>query len=147
IDERTRVVNRIQKVLESANIKLASVASDVTGISARAMIAALIGGETDPALMAELAKGGMRGEREALTAALAGVVREHQSFLLPTHLEHLEFLEEQIAQFDQRIAAQIQAMSPPPPPAEGGEPAAPAGAPELRRPAEPPPPASYQEAI
>jgi transposase len=147
IDERTRVVNRIQKVLESANIKLASVAADVTGVSARAMIAALIAGQTNPAVLAELAKGRLRGKREALTAALTGSVREHQSFLLTTHLEHLEFLEEQITHFDQRITAQIQAMSPPPPSVAGGEPSAPAESPGPRRPAEPPPPPTYQQAI
>jgi transposase len=145
IDERTRVVNRIQKVLESANIKLAAVAADVTGVSARAMIQALIGGEADPALMAELAKGRMRGKREALTAALTGCVRAHHSFLLTTHLEHLEFLDEQIDQFNRQIATQIAAMSPPPPP-----PPAPADQPEAavrRSPAVPPPPTTYQQAI
>jgi transposase len=113
------------------------------------MIQALIAGETDPAVLAELAKGRLRGKREALTAALTGSVREHQSFLLTTHLEHLEFLDQQVAQFDQRITAQIQAMSPPPapPPAAGGEPPAPEGAPERCGPAAPPPPATYQQAI
>jgi transposase len=149
-EERTRVVNRIQKVLESANIKLASVASDVTGVSAQAMIEALIAGQTDPSAMAELARGRLRGKQEELVAALTGRFREHQGFLLTMHLEHLQFLESQIAQLDQRIAAQIEAMSPPPPPPPQA-PEAQTAAAERRAtgssPGEPPPPASYQRAI
>ena len=62
VQERARIVNRVQKVLEHANIKLASVASDVMGVSGRQMMAALVEGETDPALMAELAKGRLRNK-------------------------------------------------------------------------------------
>jgi transposase len=152
VDEHSRVLNRVQKVLESANIKLASVASEITGVSARAMIQALIGGTATPAEMAELARGRMRPKREALAAALTGHVREHHRFLLTRHLAHMAFLEEEIEQFDRRIAAQIDAMSPPPPPADApegpGEEAAAAtaeGTPPPRH--EPPPPPSYRRAI
>jgi transposase len=152
VEERTRVVNRIQKVLESANIKLASVATDVTGVSAHAMIQTLIAGQTDPAVLAELARGRLRGKREALTAALTGCFREHHAFLLTTHLEHLQFLEEQIEQFDQRIGAQMAAMGPPPPSASPPQaPESQAVAEETTRahrsPGEPPPPATFQGAI
>jgi transposase len=116
VEERARVVNRVQKVLESANIKLSSVATDLQGVSARAMLEALVAGQADPATMAELARGRMREKREALVAALTGCVREHHRFLLTTHLEHMEFLDEQIAQFSQRIAEAIEELSGPPDP-------------------------------
>lgn len=153
IEERARVINRLQKVLEGANIKLASVATDVTGVSARAMLQALIAGPADPAAMAALAKGCLRKKRQELEAALTGCVREHHRFLLTTHLSHLEYLEKQIAQFDQRIATQIDQMAPAAAPPE--EPVSPQSAdgsptasqPEGCRPSPPPQPASYREAI
>jgi transposase len=119
VAERVDVINRLQKVLESANIKLGSVASDVTGVSARAMLAALVAGKADPAAMAELAVGRLRQKRAALEQALTGLVREHHRFLLSTHLAHIDFLEEQIEVFHQQIAAQMECLSQPsdPPPA------------------------------
>jgi transposase len=75
--ERTAVVNRIQKVLEDANIKLASVASDILGASGRAMLQALIGGEADPDRLAELAQRRLRGKIPQLRVALHGAVTEH----------------------------------------------------------------------
>jgi transposase len=153
VEEHSRVLNRVQKVLESANIKLASVASEITGVSARAMIQALIAGTATPAEMAALARGRMRPKREELAAALTGHVREHHRFLLTGHLAHMEFLEGEIEPFDRRIAAQIDAMSPPSsPPADpmagpGGEPAAAAPASERRPSLQPPPPPSFRQAI
>ena len=70
VQERARIVNRLQKVLEHANIKLASVASDIMGVSGRQMLEAIVGGETDAAAMADLAKGRMRNKMEALEKAL-----------------------------------------------------------------------------
>jgi len=131
--ERTRVVNRIQKVLESANIKLATVATDLQGVSAQAMLVALVKGEASPEAMAELGRGRMQEKREELEAALTGNVREHQRFLLAAHLEQLAFLNRQIDQYSARIAAQINRMSAPP---------APAGTEAAERPAaDPSPPA------
>src|SRR5947209_2186670 len=72
IQDRTRVVNRLHKTLEDAGIKLASVASDVRGIAGRAMLEALVQGTTDPAMLAELARGRLRGKLPALRQALAG---------------------------------------------------------------------------
>jgi transposase len=150
VEEHSRVLNRVQKVLETANIKLSSVASEISGVSARAMLQALIAGQTDPAAMAELARGRMRSKREALAAALTGHVREHHRFLLTRHLLHMEFLEEEVEEFDRRIAAQIDAMSPPPPDAtESPNPEVrPSPGEGERRPGlDPPPPVSYRQAI
>jgi transposase len=127
IQDRATVVNRLQKVLEWANLKLSSVATDVTGVSARVMLAAIIGGEADGAVLAELAKGRMRTKREALEQALTGRVRDHHRYLLAQHLVHLDFLDEQIADLEQQIATLI-AQEPPAnvPPIDGGsEPPAP----------------------
>jgi len=152
VDEQARVRNRIQKVLESANIKLSSVATDIGGVSARAMLKAFIAGNTDPNALAELARGKLRKKLAELPAALTGHLREHHRFLLRQHLSHLEFIEQQVLQFNQQIAVQIAALSAPPAPpsppagAEGearDEP--PAGDRRLRH--EPPPPISYQGAI
>jgi transposase len=111
VEERTRQVNRLHKVLEDANIKLTSVATDVMGVSGRAMLAELIKGQADPAAMAELARGRMRGKREALTKALTGRVKEHHRFLLEQHLIHIDFLDEQIESFSRQIETQIDRMS------------------------------------
>lgn len=113
IQERAAVVNRLQKVLEWANIKLAAVASDVVGKSARAMLEAIVDGQSDMAALAELAQGRMRAKREALEQALIGRVREHHRFMLARHLEHIDFLDEQIASFDAQIAALIEGEGPP----------------------------------
>jgi transposase len=102
---RASVVNRMQKVLEGANLKLSMVVTDITGVSARAMLQALVAGQADPHILADLARGQLRKKRDALAQALAGQFRDHHRFLLTQHLLHLEFLEEQIATFDQQIAA------------------------------------------
>jgi transposase len=109
VGERASVSNRIQKVLEDANIKLSSVASDVLGVSGRAMIAALIGGETEPDRLAELARRRLRGKIPQLRQALKGHVTEHHRFLLRTLMDHVRHLEELIGRLDQRIE---EAMSP-----------------------------------
>lgn len=107
-DERTAAVNRVQKVLEDANIKLAGVASDVTGVSGRAILAALLAGTADPAQMAELAKGRLRTKRAELERALAGRMREHHRVLVALHLTLVDTLDEQIAVLDGRIAEQMR---------------------------------------
>jgi len=111
VEERAREVNRVQKVLEDANIKLAGVASDVLGVSGRAMLETIIQGEAEPATMAELARGRLRSKRAALTQALTGRVKEHHRFLLEQHLIHIDFLDEQIELFSRQIATQIERMS------------------------------------
>ena len=111
VQERTRVVNRLQKVLEAANIKLASVASDIMGVSSRQMLQALIEGQTDPETIAELAKGRLRKKIPALKKALTGLVDDHHRFLLSHHLAHIDFLDEQIAALDEAIELHIERMS------------------------------------
>lgn len=103
VRERATLVNRIHKVLESANIKLASVATDVTGASGRAILAELIQGRASPATMADLAKGRLRAKREQLIKALEGRVKAHHRFILTELLCQIDNLDEAIARFDQQI--------------------------------------------
>ncbi len=101
--ERATAANRLQKILEDANIKLASVVSDIQGVSAHAMLEALIGGETDAAVLAELALGRLRAKIPALEAALTGRVREHHRFMLRELLDHLAHLGQCIETVNARI--------------------------------------------
>jgi len=103
VQEKATLVNRIQKVLESANIKLASVASNVVGVSGRAMLAALIEGQATPAEMAELSKGRLRDKREQLVKAMEGQVKAHHRFVLAELLCQIDSLDETIARFDEQI--------------------------------------------
>ena len=103
VQERAAVANRIQKVPEDANVKLASVASDVLGESGRAMLRALIGGEADPERLAELARKRLREKIPELRRALHGRVTEHHRFLLRRHLDHLQYLEALIARLVERV--------------------------------------------
>ncbi len=107
IGNRTQVVNRIQKVLEGANIKLAAVASNVVGVSGRAMLEAMVGGTEDPRMLAALAKGKLRAKQPALETALQGLMGPHQRLLLASHLRHRDFLDAEIAQLDQEVAARL----------------------------------------
>jgi transposase len=111
VQERAREVNRVQKLLEGANIKLASVASDVLGVSGRLMLEALIVDETDEKAMADLAKGRMRSKMPELERALTGVVSDHHRFLLGQQLAHIDFLDEQIANISQEITVRLEKMS------------------------------------
>jgi transposase len=96
VQERSREVNRVQGVLERANIKLAAVASDIMGVSARAMLECLIAGRTDPAALAALARGRLRSKLPVLEQALTGIVRPHHQQLLAIQLAHIDFLDEQL---------------------------------------------------
>ena len=109
IRERVTLINRVQKLLEDANIKLAAVASDIMGVSGRAMLAALLAGHTDPHALAELAKGRLRAKRDQLAQALDGRVKPHHRFVLTELLCQIDSLDETIARFD----TQIQAISGP----------------------------------
>jgi transposase len=108
IDERSRTVLRLQKVLEDANIKLSGVATDIMGVSGRAILDALVSGQTDPALLADLAKGKLRAKRQQLERALAGRMGEHHCLLVGGHLAHIDFLDEQIEQLSQAIAERLR---------------------------------------
>jgi transposase len=105
LQDRSRVANRLQKVLEEANIKLGDVASDVLGVSGREMLAALVEGKLLPAQMADLARQRLRRKIPQLTAALTGNVREHHRFMLRLLLDEIEHYDGQIAKLDQRIEA------------------------------------------
>lgn len=101
--EETRIVNRIHKTLEDANIKLGAVASDIRGKSARAMLEALVAGERNLDRLADLAKASLRGKIPQLKQALQGHLTEHHVFLLKSMLGHLNYLEQEIAAYSQRI--------------------------------------------
>lgn len=103
VRERVNLMNRLHKLLESANIKLGSVASDVLGVSGRAMLEALIAGEMSPEEMAELAKGRLREKREELAKALEGRVKAHHRFVLTELLCQIDSLDETIVRFDEQI--------------------------------------------
>jgi len=102
-DDKARVANRIHKVLEDANIKLASVATDVLGASGRAMLQALIAGETDPQKMAGLALKGLKRKRAQLCEALDGRVTKHHRFMLSLLMGQLRDLEARVAEVESRI--------------------------------------------
>jgi transposase len=108
IRERTAEINRLQKTLEGANIKLASVASDVVGISGRQMLDALVGGTTDAATLADLARGKLRAKLPTLERALAGRFAAHHQFLVAQHLAHIDYLDEAIARLDAAIAERLR---------------------------------------
>jgi transposase len=101
--EHTRCVNRIHKVLQDANIKLSSVATDVMGVSGRDMLNALVVGQNDPKVLAELARGKLREKIPQLKRALTGHVTPHHQFMLEQLLDHLQHLEDQMATFSQHI--------------------------------------------
>jgi transposase len=103
IQAHTSECQRIQKTLEDAGIKLDSVASDVLGVSGRAMLAALVAGERDPDVLAELAKGRLRRKLPALRQALRGRFSEHHALLIGLCLEHTAHLEAAIARLDERV--------------------------------------------
>ena len=108
VRERVRVVQRIQALLETANIKLDSVISDVMGKSGRQMLEALAGGETDAERLAEYALGRMRSKKPQLVAALEGHFRPHQTFLLQQWLAHFDELSERIDQFREQIEEYVR---------------------------------------
>jgi transposase len=105
IQAHTAEGQRIQKTLEDAGIKLDSVAAEVLGVSGRAMLAALVAGERDPQMLAELAKGQLRKKIPALRQALRGRFREHHALLIGLCLDHIAHIETAIARLDERIDA------------------------------------------
>jgi transposase len=110
-DERVREMNRLQKLLESANIKLSSVATDVMGLSGKAMLEALISGSTDPVVLADLARGKLRKKLPLLREALQGRFRLHHRFLLGQILSHLDFLDEAIEELSKEVENRIVPFS------------------------------------
>jgi transposase len=110
-EERTREIQRVQRVLEDAGIKLDSVASDVMGKSARAMLEALIAGERDPAVLADFAQTRMRPKIPELRLALEGGFSDHHALLLRTLLDHIDHLTAAINRLDARVEAEVAPFS------------------------------------
>ncbi len=108
VRDRSREVNRLCKVLEDAGIKLTSVATDVLGVSGRAMVDALLAGTTDPTVLAELARGKLRKKLPELRRALQGRFRRHHAFLVEQILAKIDFLDETLdritAELEERLA-------------------------------------------
>jgi len=111
VRERARIINRVEKLLESTNIKLSSVVTDVMGVSARAMLTELAAGATDPQALAELAKGRLRNKLKELQAALVGTISPNQRFILARQLSHIDFLDEEIEAFNEQISRHLQQMA------------------------------------
>jgi transposase len=109
VRERTAQINRLQKTLEGANIKLSLVASDITGVSGRQIVLALVEGQTDVAALAQLAKGRLREKIPQLEQALVGSFGAHQRFLVAQQLAHLEELETSIEAISQEVAKRLAA--------------------------------------
>jgi len=109
--ERARLVNRLHKVLEDTNLKLTAVVTNIMGLSARDMLDALLQGETNPEVLAKLARGKLRKKREDLEQALVGRVDDHHRFLLTSLLTHIDFLDEQVADCNGKIEQFLSAPS------------------------------------
>jgi len=108
VREMARHVQRIQKTLEDANIKIAGVISDILGASGRAFLDALIAGETDPEKLADLARGRLRASRAQIVEALRGRVREHHRFMLKLHLEQVRSLQYAITDLEARVGERLE---------------------------------------
>jgi transposase len=112
IRERASEVNRLHKVLEDAGVKLATVASDVMGVSGRRMLEALVAGTTDPEVLAELAKTRLRTKLPELRKALDARFREHHGFLVSQVLAHVDYLEEAIDTVSKRVEEMLAPVAP-----------------------------------
>lgn len=107
VQERSRHINRIHKILETANIKLGSVVSDVLGKSARLMLEALIAGNNNPQELAKLARGRMRPKIALLQQALQGQLEAHHRFLLSQTLAQIDFLQQRVGLLEQEITTRL----------------------------------------
>ena len=108
--EKARVVNRIQKVLEGANIKLSSVATDVVGVTGRAMLTAISEGVNNPEELTRFVKGRLRSKKAALMEAMKGLIGPHQQMMLKSQLRHLGFLEQEIKEISEDIAERMTSV-------------------------------------
>jgi transposase len=107
IEERSREINRVQKVLEGANIKLSSVARNVLGKSGRAMIEAMIEGNEDVEALSELALRRMKSKKDELKRALNGKLGAHQKMMLETQLRHIDFLDQEIGRLNDEVRTRL----------------------------------------
>lgn len=106
--EHSRYVQRVQKVLEDANLKLSSVLSDIMGRSGRDILDAIVGGEEDPKRLAALVQRGVKASSSAITEALTGRVREHHRFMLRLHLGHIDMLNAELELLEARIDQELE---------------------------------------
>jgi transposase len=118
VEERSRHKQRLEKLLEDALIKLSSVATDLLGVSARAMIEALIAGERDPKILADLARGRLNAKRAALIEALNGRFDDHHADLARVLLDQIDACTDKIDRLTARIEALVAALGEPPPPTD-----------------------------
>jgi transposase len=144
VQERARVVNRVQKLLEGMNIKLASVATDVLGASGRAMLEALVADRLRPDEMAQLARGRLRTKIPELEKALTGIVAKHQRKVLVLQLAHIDFLDEQVEEVSAEIRRHIEEMDQP---RSGENSQSESGSPEEMMDGAPLPPLDYGQAL
>lgn len=107
VEEKSRSHNRLQKLLEDANLKLASVVTDITGVSSRAMLRAMIEGERDPAVLAGMAKGKLKAKRRELERALTGRLQDHHVMLLGMMLDQIDYLASAIDKLSARIDSEL----------------------------------------
>lgn len=110
VAQRTAEKNRLQNILEDANIKLGSVISDVFGVTGRLIIKALISGTTDPALLSELARGSLVRKKEELKKALNGKITQHHQFMLKMIVDTINYIDHQIALLEAQMGTYIQNM-------------------------------------
>jgi transposase len=110
VGRRAQTVNELQRTLESTNIKLGNVVSDITGVSATEMLIAILGGQTDVATLAKMARGKLREKEEKLQAALQGKVQEHHRLMLSQLMADIAGYEEQIAEVGALIAQRLQSQ-------------------------------------
>jgi transposase len=103
VEERARVVNRLHKTLEDTNLKLGDVVTDILGKSARAILDALLAGQTDPTLLADLARGRLKAKRTQLEQALVGTIKPHHRFILTEYLVHIDELDDAIVRVGTEI--------------------------------------------
>lgn len=107
VEERSREISRLQKILEGANIKLSSVISNVLGVSGRLIIEGIIDGTEDPEILAAFAKKSLKNKGELLKKSLKGLIGCHQKMLLKTQLEHIDFLNQKIEEISSEIKSRL----------------------------------------
>lgn len=107
VQERSREASRVQKVLEGANIKLGSVASNVLGVSGREMLKRISQGKGTPEDLADLARGRLRDKKDDLVGALTGLIGPHQRMILGEQLQHIEELDQRIARLDEEVERRL----------------------------------------
>lgn len=110
--ERAREIQRIQKILQDANVKLTSVLTDIMGASGRRILGAILDGETDPRKLAELADWRVKASREQIADALQGRVTEHHRFMISLHLRHIDQIDANVSELERRIEKALDPFRP-----------------------------------